>query len=111
MLDLWETVVLENTLSQKGNRSLAETWVVETGLGYMEIRSYSATLLFSIDANLSWTTLACMGVDTQGLNPSVVLMALDFHSCSILLSITPGQVQIISTERPRYVSFPKKKVL
>jgi len=55
----------------------------------------------SVDANLSWTTLACMGVDTQGLNLSVVLMDLGFHSCSILLSITPGQVQIISSERPR----------
>ena len=55
----------------------------------------------SVDANLSWATVACMGVDTQGLNLSVVSMDLGFHSCSILLSITPGQVQIISTERPR----------
>jgi len=55
----------------------------------------------SVDANMSWTTLACMGVDTQDLDLNVVLMALDFHSCSTLLSITLGQVQIISSERPR----------
>jgi len=84
MLDLWETVVQGNTLSQKESHTLVETWVVEIGLRYMEIRSYSATLLFSIYANMSWTTPAFMAVDTQDLDLSVVLMALDFHSRSIL---------------------------
>jgi len=84
MLDLWETVVQGNTLSQKESHTLVETWVVEIGLRYMEIRSYSVTLLFFIYANMSWTTPACMAVDTQDLDLSVVLMALDFHSRSIL---------------------------
>ena len=84
MLDLWETVVQGNTLSQKESHTLVETWVVEIGLRYMEIRSYSVTLLFFIYANMSWTPPACMAVDTQDLDLSVVLMALDFHSRSIL---------------------------
>ena len=84
MLDLWEMVIQGNTLSQKESHTLVETWVVEIGLRYMEIRSYSVTLLYFIYANMSWTTPACMAVDTQDLDLSVVLMALDFHSRSIL---------------------------